>query len=196
MSPTTVVFFLSFSISPSSNEIRVAPESRLPFSVSRSFSMINQRFFQSASAAEIEKLKKNTTVVGDIEDIEGIGPSYGAKLRGVGLAWIKTFLERCATKVGREEVAASSGINPTLILTWANMADLLRLWGVTPDWAELLEAAGVDTVKEIKNRVPANLHAKLTEVNAEKNLARTVPGLEMVTSWVEQAKAIPPVISH
>ena len=145
---------------------------------------------------EIEKLKKNTPVVGDIEDIEGIGPSYGAKLRGVGLAWIKTFLQRCATKVGREEVALSSGINETLILTWANMADLLRLWGVTPDWAELFEAAGVDTVKEIKHRVPANLHAKLTEVNAEKNLARTVPSLEMVTSWVEQAKAIPPVITH
>ncbi len=146
--------------------------------------------------AEIDKLKKNTPVVGDIEDIEGIGPSYGAKLRGVGLAWIKTFLERCANKIGREEVAASSGINETLILTWANMADLLRLWGVTPDWAELLEAAGVDTVKEIKHRVPANLHAKLTEVNAGKNLARTVPSLEMVTSWVEQAKAIPHVITH
>ena len=76
------------------------------------------------------------------------------------------------------------------------MADLLRLWGVTPDWAELLEACGVDTVKEIKHRAPDNLLAKMTEVNAEKRLAPTLPTIELVTSWVEQSKAVPPLLTY
>lgn len=150
----------------------------------------------TALESEIEKLKKSAVIPGDIEYIEGIGRSYGDKLRGVGIAWIKTYLDRCASKLGRVEVAQQTGINETLLLTWVNMADLLRLWGVTPDWAELLEASGVDTVKEIKHRIPENLHPKMSEVNAEKNLARSVPTLEMVTSWVEQAKALQPLITH
>ncbi len=150
----------------------------------------------TALESEIEKLKKSAVIPGDIEDIEGIGRSYGDKLRGVGIAWIKTYLDRCASKLGRVEVAQQTGINETLLLTWVNMADLLRLLGVTPDWTELLEASGVDTVKEIKHRIPENLHTKMSEVNAEKNLARSVPTLEMVTSWVEQAKALQPLITH
>ena len=147
--------------------------------------------------AELEKSKKvKHAVVGDIEDIEGIGPSYGEKLRGVGIAWIKQLLERGATKEGREEITASSGIGHHLILKWANMADLLRLWGVTPNWAELLEASGVDTVKEIKHRVPGHILTKMTEVNAEKHLAPSLPSIELVTSWVEQAKAVPPILTY
>ena len=76
------------------------------------------------------------------------------------------------------------------------MADLLRLWGVTPDWAELLEASGVDTVKEIKHRVPEDLLEKMTELNAERRLAPTLPAMELVTGWVEQAKAVPPVLTY
>ena len=147
--------------------------------------------------AELDKLRKvKPTVVGDIEDIEGIGPFYGDKLRGVGIAWIKQLLVRGANKEGREEIATASGIAHPLILKWTNMADLLRLWGVTPNWAELLEASGVDTVKEIKHRVPDNLLAKMTEVNAVKRLAPTLPAIELVTSWVEQAKAVPPILTY
>ncbi len=114
----------------------------------------------------------------------------------MGIAWIEQLLKRGANREVREEIAHSSGIAYPLILKWTNMADLLRLWGVTPDWAEFLEASGVDTVKEIKHRVPENLLAKMTEMNAEKRLAPTLPAIELVTSWVEQAKAVPPVLTY
>ena len=76
------------------------------------------------------------------------------------------------------------------------MADLFRIKGVAEEYADLLEAAGVDTVKELRNRVPANLHAKMLEVNNEKNLVRAMPSVSSVTDWVEQAKTLNPMVSH
>ncbi len=133
---------------------------------------------------------------GDIERIEGIGPVYGQKLRGIGIAWVKDLLAEGAAPAGRQEIADQTGIDRRLILKWVNAADLLRLNGVTPDWAELLEAAGVDTVKELRNRNAGNLVGKLEETNAASHLAREVPTLDQVTGWIEQAKKLDPKVTH
>ena len=131
-----------------------------------------------------------------IEDIEGIGPAFGKKLSAVGITNTEVLLERCGSRSGRAETAEKTGLNESQLLKWANMADLMRISGVGEEFSELLEAAGVDTVKELRNRNAENLAAKMAEVNESKKLTRTVPSASQVTKWVEQAKGLPPVITH
>lgn len=131
-----------------------------------------------------------------IEDIEGIGPSYGQKLRDAGIATTGALLKKCGTPKGRKALAADTGIDDGRILKWTNLADLMRIKGIGTQYSELLEAAGVDTVKELKHRNAANLAAKMQEVNAEKKLTRATPAEKLVVSWVEQAKSMEPAISY
>ena len=131
-----------------------------------------------------------------VETIEGVGEVYGEKLNAVGVKTTDDILAKCATPKGRQELAEATGISGKLILKWTNHADLMRINGVAGQFAELLEASGVDTVKELKHRVPANLKAKLDEVNAVKNLVNRVPNLPEVEKMVEQAKELEAVITY
>jgi predicted flap endonuclease-1-like 5' DNA nuclease len=131
-----------------------------------------------------------------IDEIEGIGPAYAAKLGGAGIKTTEALLAACANPKGRKEMAAKTGLSEAQLLKWTNMADLMRINGVGEEYSELLEAAGVDTVKELKMRKADNLAAKMAEVNAVKKLTRTVPSAAMVAKWVEQAKSLPSAISY
>ncbi len=131
-----------------------------------------------------------------IIDIEGVGDVYAEKLIAAGIEKVDQLLDRCAAPKGRKELAEATGIAEKLILRWTNHADLFRIKGVGPQFAELLEAAGVDTVKELRNRVAANLQAKLEEVNAEKKLVRRVPALKEVEKMVAQAKELDPRMTY
>ena len=104
-----------------------------------------------------------------IIDIEGIGDVYAQKLIAAGINKVSELLEKCAAPKGRKALAEETGISEKLILKWTNHADLFRINGVGPQFAELLEAAGVDTVKEFRHRVAENLQPKLEETNAAKN---------------------------
>lgn len=128
--------------------------------------------------------------------IEGIGPVYQEKLSNAGIKTVEGLLERGASKKGRVEIAAASGISETLILDWVNMADLFRITGIASQFAELLKAAGVDTVKELRTRNPENLHKALTETNETKKLTRVVPALSQVEDFINQAKSLEPVVTH
>jgi len=132
-----------------------------------------------------------------ITEIEGIGPAYAEKLQPAGISTVNALLKAGCTKAGRKQLAESTGIDETLILKWVNMADLFRIKGIGSEYSELLEKAGVDTVKELKNRNPENLHAKMAEVNsAGKALVRQLPGLNMVQSWIEAAKSLEPMVTY
>lgn len=131
-----------------------------------------------------------------IVDIEGVGEAYAEKLIAAGVKTPEALLEKCATPAGRKALSAETGISENLILKWTNHADLFRLHGVGPQFAELLEASGVDTVKELAHRVPANLQAKLEQVNAEKNLVNRVPALKEVEKMVEEAKTLPATMTY
>jgi predicted flap endonuclease-1-like 5' DNA nuclease len=131
-----------------------------------------------------------------IDEIEGIGPAMREKLEGAGIADTDTLLERCSSKPGRKEVAEKTGIAEGKILAWANMADLFRIKGVGPEYAELLEAAGVDTVKELATRKAENLAAKMNEVNESKKLTRRPRNAAAVEDWIGQAKGLPARITH
>ena len=131
-----------------------------------------------------------------IEDIEGIGPAFGEKLAGAGITNTDHFLTRCADRKGRRSTSAEVEISEKHLLKWANLADLMRISGIGPQFSELLEAAGVDTVKELRNRNAENLAAKMKEVQQEKRLTRAAPGVSTVSRWVAQAKQMDPTISH
>ena len=102
----------------------------------------------------------------------------------------------CCDKKGRKEIAEKSGVSEKMILNWVNRADLSRIKGVSTQYADLLECAGVDTVPELAQRNAENLQLKMAEVNEEKNLVRKVPVLSQVEDWVAQAKELPRVITH
>lgn len=131
-----------------------------------------------------------------IIEIEGIGEAYGEKLAAAGVKTTDAMLAKGATAKGRKELAAATGISGKLILKWANQADLMRISGVGSEYGELLEAAGVDTVKELRTRNAENLAAKMSEVQKEKKLTRTSPAVSVVAKWIEQAKGMEPKISH
>ena len=131
-----------------------------------------------------------------LSDIEGIGETYAAKLEAAGLSSQDSLLKTCCAKKGRAEIAASTGISEKLILNWTNRADLSRIKGVSTQYADLLECAGVDTVPELAQRNAANLAVKMAEVNEEKNLVRKVPTESQVEDWVAQAKDLPKVVTH
>lgn len=131
-----------------------------------------------------------------LSTIEGIGETYEAKLKEAGIGSMEKYLEFCTTKKGRKELAEKTGISEKLILKWANHADLSRVKGVGGEYAELLEAAGVDTIPELARRNPANLYEKMLEVNAEKKLVRKVPTEKMTEEWVRQAGELGRVLQY
>ncbi|MDE6860228.1 MAG: DUF4332 domain-containing protein [Duncaniella sp.] len=131
-----------------------------------------------------------------IEEIEGIGESYATKLKEAGVATTEALLEKGATKKGREQLADATGISEKLILKWVNHADLFRIKGVAGQFAELLEAGGVDTVKEFRHRVAANLQPKLVEINEQKNLCNRVPSVTELQKMIDQAKELEPKVTY
>jgi predicted flap endonuclease-1-like 5' DNA nuclease len=132
-----------------------------------------------------------------VAEIEGIGDVYSAKLEQAGIKMVNDILEKGKSVKGRKALAESTGIDAKLILKWVNMADLFRVTGIGKEYSELLEKAGVDTVKELRNRNPANLLAKLEEANSSaRQLVRALPSLKSVESWIETAKTLDPMVTY
>ena len=128
--------------------------------------------------------------------IEGIGVKYAAMLKAAGIITVEQLLDAGATPKGRKALSAKIGISEKLILEWVNHADLFRIKGVGEEYADLLEAAGVDTVVELAQRNAANLYQALVKSNEAKKLVRQLPTEKMVTAWIEQAISLPRVVSY
>ncbi|GBE25910.1 DNA polymerase IV [bacterium BMS3Bbin02] len=131
-----------------------------------------------------------------IDAIEGIGHKSATKLRKSRVRTTQALLKMGATKKGRKALAAASGIPEGSILEWVNRADLMRVRGVGEEYSDLLEAAGVDTVKELRRRNPANLLTMMIATNEKKRLVRRLPTESMVKRWVDDAKELPPVVTY
>ena len=131
-----------------------------------------------------------------IVDIEGIGEVYAKKLVDAGISTVAGLLKAGATAKGRKALEEKTGISHALILEWVNLADLFRIKGVGEEYSDLLEEAGVDTVKELAQRNAENLYAKMAETNAEKKLVRKLPSSKQVAGWVAQAKELPRVVEY
>lgn len=131
-----------------------------------------------------------------LNKIEGIGPAFAAKLSEAGIKSVEALLETGAQAKGRKELAAKTGIADTLILNWVNRADLFRVPGIGEQYSDLLEKAGVDSVVELAQRKADNLLAKMTEVNAAKNLVNRLPSLKVIEGWIRAAKSLPRKVQH
>lgn len=131
-----------------------------------------------------------------IEDLEGVGPVYGARLRAAGVQTTDDLLEQAGPAAGRRALAAAADVSPDLLLRWTNHADLYRISGVGSEYADLLEASGVDSCTELAQRNPANLATTMAEANAVRSLVRRLPTEEVVAGWIAQAKGLPKVVTH
>ena len=140
-----------------------------------------ERYIQSLGSTSSEFRR-------EIEYVEGIGAAYGQALRGVGINTVLDLLVNGATRRGRKHLSDQSGISQSNILTWVNHIDLFRIKGVAQEYADLLEQSGVDTVVELAQRNPTNLHKRMLDINAQKSLVRRAPHASEVQSWVEQAR--------
>lgn len=131
-----------------------------------------------------------------LTEIEGIGEVYEEKLVAAGIKSVEQLLESSCQKKARTALSEKTGISEKLILAWVNKADLCRIKGISTQYADLLEHAGVDSVPELAHRKAENLQTKMAEVNEQKNLVKKVPALSQVEDWITQAKALPAVVSH
>ena len=131
-----------------------------------------------------------------IIDIQGIDPVYAEKLTAAGINKVSQLLEKGKTAKGRKELETTTGIRHDLILTWVNHADLFRVNGVGPQFAELLEAAGVDTVKELAHRNATNLEKTMKEVNEKEHRTRRVPTIAELQRMIDQAKTLPAEVTY
>ena len=131
-----------------------------------------------------------------IDEIEGIGPANAAKLAAANIITTDDLLDKCCAPAGRKEVAETTGVGESTILKWSNMADLMRVSGIGSQFSELLKAAGVDTIKELRTRNAANLADAMEKVNNEKKLARTSPPEVTVTKWIDAAKKMDPKMTY
>ena len=131
-----------------------------------------------------------------IAKVEGIGEAFGQQLAAIGIATTQALLARGATPPGRRQIAEQTGIAPALVLRWVNHVDLFRIKGVGEEYAELLEAAGVDTVPELARRTHLGLYQRLVETNKAKRLVRQLPSAKQVAAWVAHAKALPRLLTY
>ncbi|NND02830.1 MAG: DUF4332 domain-containing protein [Acidimicrobiia bacterium] len=131
-----------------------------------------------------------------IDAIEGIGHKSATRLRKARVRTTEALLKHGANKRGRKKLAEQTGLSEKQILEWVNRADLMRIKGVGEEYSDLLEASGVDTVKELRRRNAANLLTAMIEINKRKNLVRRLPTEAMVQRWVDNAKGLDPLVSH
>ena len=128
--------------------------------------------------------------------IEGIGEALAKKLKDIGVGSTDSLLKKGATKQGRISISQGCGIDEGRILKFVNHADLMRIKGVGGEYAEILEAAGVDSVPELARRNAANLADAMASANAAKKLVRAVPTQKRVAGWVTQAATLDRIVGH
>jgi hypothetical protein len=131
-----------------------------------------------------------------IADLQTLDQSAVSGLKGIGIRTTDKFLECAKSPRGRRQLAEQLGCDERRILRWANLVDRMRIKGIGEDYAGLLEAAGVDTVRELKYRNPQRLAQAMAEVNKNRKLVRLLPSDKVVERWVEAARTLPLKISY
>jgi predicted flap endonuclease-1-like 5' DNA nuclease len=131
-----------------------------------------------------------------ISDLDGLGPGFAVQMKKVGIRTTEKLLETAKSLKGRQMLAEKTEIGQVELLRVANLIDRMRIKGVGPDYAELLEAAGVSTVKELRYRNPARLAEAIAKANVVRRLVRVLPSEQTVGRWIDHARKLPVKISY
>lgn len=131
-----------------------------------------------------------------VKDLRGATADLVQKLKEKGISTNEQLLAAAASPAQRKELAAFAGCDTRTILELANRADLARVKGISGVYSDLLEKAGVDTVKELATRRADNLHAKMVETNERDQATKQPPSQAMVEGWVQQAKELPKTLTY
>jgi hypothetical protein len=131
-----------------------------------------------------------------ISELDGLGPGFAIKMRKAGIRTTEKLLETAKSLKGRQMLAEKTEIDQKQLLCVANLIDRMRIKGVGPEYAELLKAAGVNTVRELRYRNPARLADAMAKANEERKLVRVLPSQHTVERWIDHAKKLPVKISY
>lgn len=130
-----------------------------------------------------------------ISAIRAIGHRQATKLRKSRVRTTEALLQQASNRRGRAELSERTSIPSSDLLRWAHQADLMRINGIGSEYADLLAAAGVDTVKSLRRRNAANLMAMVTQVNAKRRAVQRLPTVEMVQGWIDEANELEPTVA-
>jgi len=129
-----------------------------------------------------------------IDQVAGVGQKDATKLRKLGVRTSKGLIDAAAGRKGRTDLASATGIDHRDLQQWINHSDLLRVKGVGAEYAELLVAAGVDTLRDLRRRNPTALLAKIIGLNGDSKVVQRLPTESMVEGWIEAAKDLDPSV--
>ncbi len=124
-----------------------------------------------------------------------MGQRHATKLRKAKVRTTEVLLREASTRTGRSSLSGRTGIPTADLLKWAHQADMMRVDGIGPEYADLLAASGVDTIKALRRRNAANLIATMTQVNAKKRIVQRLPTVEMVQGWIDDASGLDPIVT-
>ncbi len=130
-----------------------------------------------------------------ISAIRAMGQRHATKLRKAKVRTTEALLREASTRTGRSSLSGRTGIPTADLVRWAHQADLMRVDGIGPEYADLLAVSGVDTIKALRRRNAANLIATMTQVNSKKRIVQRLPTVEMVQSWIDDASDLEPIVT-
>lgn len=130
-----------------------------------------------------------------ISAIRSIGQRDATRLRKGRVRTTETLLREASSRPGRRAISKRTGIPTSDLLSWAQQADLMRVAGIGSEYADLLAAAGAETIKSLRRRNAANLITTLDQVNARKRIVQRLPTLEMVQGWIDDASTLEPIVT-
>jgi hypothetical protein len=131
-----------------------------------------------------------------VTDIQGIGTDVAAVLKSDGIRTTVGLLRAAKTPKQRLKLAVKTGALEKNVLAWVTTADRMRVRGVGWEYSELLRAAGVRTVNELRFRNPQKLTDAMTAANSKRKLVRVLPSVNTVARWIEEAKKLAPVVRY
>ncbi|HJQ94052.1 MAG TPA: DUF4332 domain-containing protein [Candidatus Thermoplasmatota archaeon] len=123
----------------------------------------------------------------DIEDLEGIGKVYGEKLRALGVqTTARLAYEETASLAERMQLPRRT------VEQWKQMAELVKVNGIGPQYAEALVRAGIEGIAELKRRSAAKI---ADQVNAyldtlDTNVLGTKVTAKRVEGWQDNAQPL------
>jgi hypothetical protein len=130
-----------------------------------------------------------------IDSINGMTHIEATKLRRARVRTTVTLLQIASTRSGRALLTKETGITSPKLLHWAKRAELMKINNLGRDYADLLEAAGVESIAELKRRNPESLHETMDLINKKKKIVDRMPSIKRVSKWIEESKDIKITVS-